>query len=118
MKRLIMLAALPLILASCATTPLVTANEMTVAQKAQMQADWLQSCLLYNGAQKALVANIDKLSNEELKQALIITRQITPLCEVQPTDTLSAATAITAAVTKLTIMAGVQAIQQSQGVKP
>lgn len=87
----------------------VTAAQQATANAAQLQADWMQSCLLYNGAQKAVIANIDKLSNAQLQQVLIITRQITPLCSVAPTDIASATTQITSAVTTITILAGATA---------
>lgn len=99
-------------LAGCAavtsTTPVTPAQQAT-ANQAQLQADWMQSCLLYNGAQKAVIANIDKLSNAQLQQVLIITRQITPMCSAPPTDIASATTQITSAVTTITILAGATA---------
>jgi len=69
----------------------------------------MESCLLYNGAQKAVIANIDKLSNAQLQQVLIITRQITPMCKEPPTDIATATTQITSAVTTITILAAASA---------
>lgn len=87
---------------------MTSANTAQMSQ-AQLQANWLQSCLAYNGAQKALLANIDKLSNVQLKQALIITHQITPLCETAPTDLQSTTVQITSAVTTIGILAAASA---------
>lgn len=100
-------------LAGCAqvapnATP-VTAAQQTAANQAQLQADWMQACLLYNGAQKAVIANMSKLTNAQLQQVLIITRQITPMCKAPPTDIASATTQITSAVTTITILAGATA---------
>ena len=87
----------------------ITAAQQATANAAQLQADWMQACLLYNGAQKAVIANIDKLNNDQLKQVLIITRQITPLCSAPPKDIATATTQITSAVTTITILAGATA---------
>jgi len=76
---------------------------------AQLQANWLQACLAYEGAQKALLANIGKLSDAQLKQALIVTHQITPLCLKAPADLNAATVQITAAVTTITILSAAQA---------
>lgn len=115
MKQMIAGALVALTLTACAqvapnASP-ATADQVQAANAAQLQADWMQSCLLYNGAQKVLIANIDKLNKSELTQALIITRQITPLCLKQPADLTEATTQITSAVTTITILAGVQAAQ-------
>lgn len=114
MKRIILAAiAATAMLSGCAqvapnATP-ITAQQQAAASAAQLQADWMQSCLLYNGAQKAVIANIDKLNNDQLKQVLIITRQITPMCKAPPTDIATATTQITSAVTTITILAGATA---------
>ena len=114
-KRLILITAMAsaVALAGCAqvvpgAAP-VTHAQQAAADQAQLQANWMQACLLYNGAQKALIANIDKLSNAQLQQALIITRQITPLCKAPPADVATATTQITSAVTTITILAGATA---------
>jgi len=65
--------------------------------------------LAYEGAQKALLANISKLSDAQLKQALIVTHQITPLCLKAPADLNAATVQITAAVTTITILSAAQA---------
>jgi hypothetical protein len=87
----------------------VTAALQATANKAQLQAIWMQSCLLYNGAQKAVIANLAKLSNAQLQQVLIITRQITPMCKAPPADIATATTQITSAVTTITILAAASA---------
>jgi len=114
MKRIILAAiAATAMLSGCAqvapgAAP-VTAAQQATANAAQLQASWMESCLLYNGAQKAVIANINKLSNAQLQQVLIITRQITPMCKAPPTDIASATTQITSAVTTITILAGATA---------
>lgn len=87
----------------------VTAAQQASANQAQLQANWMEACLLYNGAQKAVIANINKLSNAQLQQVLIITRQITPMCSAPPKDVAAATTQITSAVTTITILAGATA---------
>lgn len=115
MKRAILatMVALSATLAGCAqvapgAAP-VTQAQQTAADQAQLQADWMQACLLYNGAQKAVIANMGRLSNAQLQQVLIITRQITPMCSAPPKDIASATTQITSAVTTITILAGATA---------
>ncbi|MBD3814561.1 MAG: hypothetical protein IE917_20595 [Betaproteobacteria bacterium] len=114
MKRIILAAiAATAMLSGCAqvapgAAP-VTAAQQATADQAQLQADWMQSCLLYNGAQKAVIANINHLTNAQLQQVLIITRQITPMCKAPPTDIATATVQITSAVTTITILAGATA---------
>lgn len=114
MKRIILAAiAATALLSGCAqvspTSTSVTPAQVTAANQSRLQADWMQSCLLYNGAQKSLIANINKLSNSQLKQVLIITRQITPMCSAPPKNFASATVQITSAVTTITILAGATA---------
>ncbi len=95
------------------TGSMTGANTAQMSQ-AQLQANWLQSCLAYSAAQKTLFVNLDKLNDTQLKQALIITHQITPICAVAPTDLQTATVQITSAVTTIGILAAASA---SGGVK-
>ena len=113
MKK-ILLMFLPLLaafaLGGCAqvapgSTP-VTAAQVSPAQ---LQANWLQACLAYEGAQKALLANIHRLSKPQLQQALMVTHQITPICQKQPANLQQATVQITSAVTTITILGAAQA---------
>ena len=112
MKKIILAALCAASLAGCAqvapgSAP-VSAASATMSP-AQLQANWLQACLAYEGAQKALLANIGKMSDAQLKQALIVTHQITPLCLKAPADLNAATVQITAAVTTITILSAAQA---------
>jgi uncharacterized protein YceK len=115
MKKILTAAILAasMALVGCATvmpgSAPVTAAQQATANQAQLQANWMQSCLLYNGAQKAVIANLAKLSNAQLQQVLIITRQITPMCKAPPADIATATTQITSAVTTITILAAASA---------
>ena len=112
MKKLILAALCAASLAGCAQVAPgagpVSAASATISP-AQLQANWLQACLAYNGAQKALIANLGKLSNAQLQQALIVTHQITPICLKQPADLNAATVQITAAVTTIGILSAAQA---------
>jgi len=112
MKKIILAALCAASLAGCAqvapgSAPVSSAS--ATMSPAQLQANWLQACLAYEGAQKALLANIGKLSDAQLKQALIVTHQITPLCLKPPADLNAATVQITAAVTTITILSAAQA---------
>jgi len=112
MKKIIIAALCAASLAGCAqvapgSAPVSSAS--AAMSPAQLQANWLQACLAYEGAQKALLANIGKLSDAQLKQALIVTHQITPLCLKPPADLNAATVQITAAVTTITILSAAQA---------
>lgn len=114
MKRIILtIIAVTAMLSGCAQVAPgagpVTAAQQATANAAQLQANWMEACLLYNGAQKAVIANINKLSDAQLQQVLIITHQITPMCSAPPKDVATATTQITSAVTTITIIAGATA---------
>ena len=118
--RALIAAAIAVAVAGCAQVSApagATPAQIEQAQANALQANWLQSCLLYNGAQRALIANAGKLTNGQLSQALIITRQITPLCTAQPANLDDATQKITAAVTTITVMAGMNAINSDNGGK-
>lgn len=107
MKRLLAAMALSVGLLGCAqvapgSAPASAAS--TALSPAQLQANWLQACLAYEGAQAAILANIDRLNHAQLEQVYLLTHQITPLCLTQPTDLNTATVQITAAVTTLTIL--------------
>lgn len=113
MKRLILAALCAASLAGCAqvapgSAPMSSASSAQMSQ-AQLQANWLQACLAYEGAQKAALANIGKLSDAQMQQLLIVTRQITPLCLKAPADLNTATVQITAAVTTIGILSAAQA---------
>lgn len=115
MKKIILASILAIgtILTGCAqiapgSASMSSANTAQMSQ-AQLQANWLQSCLAYSAAQKALLVNIDKLNNDQLKQALIITHQITPLCITAPTDLQATTVQITTAVTTIGILSAAAA---------
>ena len=110
MKRLILAAGMAAALAGCATVA-PGSSPVTAAQvsPAQLQANWLQACLAYEGAQKALIANMSRLSKPQLQQALMITHQITPICEKQPANLQQATVQISSAVTTITILGAAQA---------
>ena len=112
MKK-ILLMFLPLLaafaLGGCATVAPGSAPVSAQVSPAQLQANWLQACLAYEGAQKALLANISRLSKPQLQQALMVTHQITPICEKQPANLQQATVQITSAVTTITILGAAQA---------
>lgn len=110
MKKILLAAAAALALAGCATVAPGSAP-VTAAQAspAQLQANWLQACLAYEGAQKALLANIGRLNKAQLQQALTITHQISPICEKQPANVQQATVQITSAVTTITILGAARA---------
>ena len=109
----VMLLLVPALLAGCTTLGIGTAatsSATTAAQsQAQLQASWLQECLLYEAAQKALYLNLNKLSNAQLQQALMVTSEITPLCLSQPANLQAATVQITSAITTIGILAAVNA---------
>ncbi len=112
MKKLLLAASCAALLAGCAQVapgagPVSAAS--AAMSPAQLQANWLQSCLAYEGAQKAAIANLGRMSNESLQRLLIVTHQITPICLKQPTDLNAATVQITAAVTTITILGAAQA---------
>ncbi|MGC8703641.1 MAG: hypothetical protein ACP5RV_12040 [Thiomonas sp.] len=112
MKKLILAALCAASLAGCAqvapgSAPMTSAS--IPMSQAQLQANWLQACLAYQGAQKALIANMGKLTNAQMEQALIVTHQITPLCLKPPADLNQATAQITAAVTTISILGAAQA---------
>lgn len=109
MKRMILAAFAAASLAGCATVAPGSAPVTAQVSPAQLQANWLQACLAYEGAQKALLANIHRLSKSQLQQALMVTHQITPICEKQPADLQQATVQITSAVTTITILGAAQA---------
>lgn len=109
MKRLILAAAIAASLAGCATVAPGSAPVTAQASAAQLQANWLQACLAYEGAQKALLVNIGKLNKTQLQEALTVTHQITPICEKQPANLQQATVQITSAVTTITILGAAQA---------
>ena len=112
MKKLILAALCAASLAGCATVAPgagpVSAASATMSP-AQLQANWLQACLAYNGAQKAAIANLARLNNTQLQTLLMVTHQITPICLKQPADLNAATVQITAAVTTITILGAAQA---------
>ncbi len=116
MKRtILMAAALAVTLTGCAnfTVP----PSISTTPQAQLQAQWVQACLAYEGAQKAAIANLAHLSHAQLQQLVLVTHQITPLCgATMPADPTTAIQLITQSVTTLAAMEAVQAIQP-QGVK-
>lgn len=108
------LLALGAALAGCAppmanTAAPVSAAAQASANAAQLQASWLQDCLLYEGAQKAAAANMAKLSNSEVQLLLTTTHQITPICQKQPADLQDAVQKITQATVTIGAFAAVQA---------
>jgi hypothetical protein len=110
MKKLILAALCAASLAGCATVapgsgPVAAAT----MSPAQLQANWLQACLAYEGAQKAAIANLARMSNANLQRLLIVTHQITPICLKQPADMNAATVQITAAVTTIGIISAAQA---------
>ena len=112
MKKLILAALCAASLAGCAQVapgagPVSAAS--AAISPAQLQANWLQACLAYNAAQKTAIANLGRMSNENLQRLLIVTHQITPICLKQPTDLNAATVQITAAVTTITILGAAQA---------
>lgn len=112
MKKLILAALCAVSLAGCAQVapgagPVLAAS--ATISPAQLQANWLQACLAYNGAQKAAIANMARMSNENLQRLLIVTHQITPICLKQPADINAATVQITAAVTTISILGAAQA---------
>lgn len=113
MKKLILAALCAASLAGCAqvaprSAP-VSAASAAAMSPAQLQANWLQACLAYEGAQKAAIANMARMSNANLQRLLLVTHQITPICRKQPTDLNAATVQITAAVTTITILGAAQA---------
>ena len=112
MKKLLLAALCAASLAGCATVapgagPVSAASATQSA--AQLQANWLQSCLAYEGAQKTAIANMGRMSNANLQRLLIVTHQITPICLKQPADLNAATVQITAAVTTIGILSAAQA---------
>ena len=87
-------------LAACATTSGPNATSSVTKQ-------WAQACTAYTGAQKLIIQNEAKLSDSQLRQVLIVTHQITPLCSALPKDPQAATQNITAAVTKLGVIEAV-----------
>lgn len=112
MKKLILAAMCAASLAGCATVAPgsgpVSASSAAMSQ-AQLQANWLQACLAYEGAQKAAIANMNRMSDANLQRLLIVTHQITPICLKQPADLNAATVQITAAVTTIGIISAAQA---------
>ncbi|MDE2254323.1 MAG: hypothetical protein KGL42_08685 [Betaproteobacteria bacterium] len=113
MKKLILAALCAASLAGCAQVapgsgPVSAASSAAMSQ-AQLQANWLQACLAYEGAQKAAIANMARMSNANLQRLLIVTHQITPICLKQPADLNAATVQITAAVTTIGILSAAQA---------
>ena len=113
MKKLILAALCAASLAGCAQVapgagPVSAASSAAMSQ-AQLQANWLQACLAYEGAQKAAIANLARLNNTQLQDLLMVTHQITPICLKQPADLNAATVQITAAVTTIGILSAAQA---------
>lgn len=111
MKRFLLAVALSVGLLGCAqvspgSAP-VSAASATISP-AQLQANWLQACLAYEGVQAALLTNMSRFNKAQLEQIGLVTHQITPLCMKQPTDLTDATVKITAAVTTLTILEAVK----------
>jgi len=110
MKKLILAALCAASLAGCATVaPGSGPVSVATMSPAQLQANWLQACVAYEGAQKAAIANMARMSNANLQRLLIVTHQITPICLKQPADLNAATVQITAAVTTIGIISAAQA---------
>jgi len=80
--------------------------------KQSMTQQWAQSCVAYEGVQKAVITNLPRLNAKQLEQVLIVTHQITPLCSRVPDDPTTATQQITKAVTMLSIYAAVQGVKK------
>lgn len=80
--------------------------------KPSLTAQWYQSCSAYAAAQKALIANMHRMTDKQLQQALVITHQITPLCATVPKDPTAATQKITQAVTTLTVLEAIQGVKK------
>jgi hypothetical protein len=104
MKKLLILAAC-IALTACAS---ITGPDATPKSA---QASYVEACADYSaafeGARQLRVAG--KLNKAQIDQVTLIDSQITPMClGPLPADPVAATQAITAAVTKLVIVEGVQ----------
>ena len=96
LKRIVSLV-LVLVLVACATTQ-------------STQQTYVQACAAYNAAfTSALNARVaGKLSQNQIDQITLLDSQITPICTGPlPTDPTAATQQITAAVTTMAVLAGI-----------
>ena len=96
-------------IAACTTAVMPNGAPPTpAAQAAADKANWTKACIAYKGAQDGLIAALPHMNLGQIKAALVITHQITPLCQTLPPDPNAAVAKITASITTLAVMTAVQ----------
>ena len=95
------LAVAALLLGGCAT--------LTTSQKVDA---WKAACHGYALKQQWIIGKMTSMSDATLQKYLIVTHQITPLCETLPTNTVQATQQITKATTTLAILGAAQGVKK------